>query len=127
MKYLSGQGAGFASALVFTAASLCSAATQGKAATDLFTAGTLYEFCSAPDGTASKMACDAYIRGVLDAMALGDGILAGQRRYCPPTDGVSKNDGVRIVWAFLHDHPEELRNKAGVLATVALSIAFHCR
>lgn len=99
---------------------------MASAAPDMFTAGTLYEFCSAKDGTISSVACDAYVRGLADSMMMAGGVVLGKKRYCPPPEGVQVDKAVGIIWQYLHDHPRDLGQQASTLAEFALTLAYPC-
>jgi hypothetical protein len=66
--------------------------------------------------------CDAYISGVADAIAA-----EGQAHAiaCIPVavTGTQLRD---VLIKFLHDHPEKLQLKAGLLTTRAFAEAFAC-
>jgi hypothetical protein len=88
----------------------------------------LSNFCAQPTNTAAMISRDAYIRGLLDGIYLADKMAAHGNRYCPPgDDNIDAEQGKLIVQKYLRDHPEELHREAGVLAALAIYIAFPCR
>jgi hypothetical protein len=87
----------------------------------------LNRFCSEPKGSSGNLSCFAYIRGLIDGLFLADNLAGSGVRYCPPNNGLDVEPALSIVKKQLHDHPEQLDQNAGSLATLALYAAFPCK
>ena len=80
---------------------------------------TLQADCTGANATA----CDAYVAGIADAIALqpGGGLAACIR---PEVTGSQLR---AVVLTYLHDHPRDLAGHAGHLVMHALVAAYPCR
>ena len=66
--------------------------------------------------------CFGFVRATYSALQMD----ASDFGVCPPSGGVTGEQGVRIVVKFLNEHPERLHEDAFVLAFVAMGQAFVC-
>lgn len=85
----------------------------------------LYSLCNTPSDPSLELACISYVRGVMDGLVVANE--AGKRgiMFCPP-QGYTIEQGRVVIQKFMRDHPEELAESAGAVATTALYVAFRC-
>jgi hypothetical protein len=112
-------------AVVAVVAMMALATTQSDAADDFD--GTLLRDLCVSNNQHEKLACLMFISGF--AYGLSIGTVAQQRpdgvHYCPPKE-VSGQQAELIVEKYLKDNPDKLREKASLLAYVALMKEYHC-
>jgi hypothetical protein len=88
----------------------------------------LYRFCAqSKKDDGADMFCKAYVRGFVDALGLGHYSAEHGIKYCPPDDGLSEVQARLIIEKFLREHPERMHEKAGIVAGLALFVAFDCK
>lgn len=93
-----------------------------------FDAARLYGVCEHHDPSSSENAvCLWYVRGLIEGMLFGSLSSKVSAGYCPPSDGVSVEQGRLILDKFMRDNPAMLHQKAGVIAGAALLAAFPCK
>jgi hypothetical protein len=80
--------------------------------------GKLLGFCTAKATTN----CDAYLSGVADAIAA----LGPQHAPACIPIAVTGKQLREVVVKFLHDHPQDLQEKAGTVTLHAYALAFAC-
>jgi hypothetical protein len=92
-----------------------------------FSADDLRTTCADKTKGAASTACLAYIRGLMEGLALGNIMgKATPRLYCPPLKGVSAEQARFIAEKFMREHPEKLHEEAAFVITESLVGAFHC-
>lgn len=74
--------------------------------------------------------CLGLVRGMIDAAAVFDSIAVEKGKpttdiFCVP-DGVSTDQGVRVVIKYLNDNQKELHQRGTILIVLALMEAFPC-
>jgi hypothetical protein len=92
-----------------------------------FTGTQLYQQCIDEPHSMGSLACLSYVRGLIDGVAMGT-VFSEQYagRFCPPKGGLDANQARLIVEKYLKDHPEKLHLEAGIIASIALLVAFPC-
>jgi len=71
--------------------------------------------------------CLGFIGGFTDSMSIVRA-MKGDRNalFCAPKEGISVEQGARLLVKFLEDHPQILHDEARVAVYVALGKAFPC-
>jgi hypothetical protein len=91
-----------------------------------FTGADLYRICAGKGRGANETSCKAYTRGFVDGMTMGAATGKTAAKFCPPKGGISDEQSRLVIERYLKDHPEDLRDDAGLMAGVALLQAFPC-
>jgi hypothetical protein len=92
------------------------------------TGSDLEKFCGEPPESMAGSSCRVYLRGLVDGLYLADKMAAEGRRLCSPNDkSIDVDQAKLVVQKYLKDHPEQLHRDGGVLAAVALYLAFPCK
>ena len=73
------------------------------------------------------MWCMGYLSGLLDGFSINDYSVAGARVMCPPEDGLTRTQALRIVTKWLREHPEAQQKNGRRDALLALSTAYPCK
>jgi Rap1a immunity proteins len=104
---------------------LISSSAEG---TEEFSAKRLYGICQHhdPDST-EHIVCVSYVRGLIEGMLFGSVTAGTTVGYCPPENGISLEEGRRVIEKYMHDNPRHLHEKASVIAGTALLSAFPCK
>lgn len=79
-----------------------------------------------PEKLFAKIHCSGYVTGVLDSAQVIFSVHPGTRFFCPPADGISGDQQVRLVVAWLEAHPVDLHSSARVSVLRAFTDAFPC-
>jgi hypothetical protein len=103
-------------ALAFGLAAICGTAHAQRESN--VNGAKLLGFCTAK----VPVNCDAYLSGVADAIAAEGQAHAAA---CIPI-AVTGTQLREVLIKYLHDHPEQLQLKAGLLTTRAFAEAFAC-
>ena len=82
------------------------------------------EYCTSEDASL-RLACIAYVSGLVDGLHMGPIANKGPLIICPPA-GVITAQHRDIIIKYLKDNPENRQYDTAVLATVALQRAFPC-
>jgi hypothetical protein len=99
------------------------AATRANA----LTGAQLYEACvEAPKDSTASATCNIYVRGFIDGLVMGALEAADGRKFCPPEDGISVEQGRVLLEKVLRDRPELLHREGGYLFGFAMMDAFPC-
>lgn len=70
--------------------------------------------------------CIGYVDAVSDYNTMFTYMHTNNAIYCPPAN-VTKEQNMRIVDKYLHEHPESLNVDGEILITIALKTAFPCK
>jgi hypothetical protein len=74
---------------------------------------------------ANYASCSGYVQGANDLMALV--FPPEQGKYCPPIEGISVDQAVRIVLKWIEAHPEDMHQPARLAVVLALLQTFPCK
>jgi hypothetical protein len=91
-----------------------------------FSGADLYEFCTEGKGSDQDLSCVSYVHGFIDGMIVGNAARKGEW-FCPPSAGISVEQGRLIAEKYLREHPESLHKEAGLLLMLAFVQAFPCQ
>lgn len=72
------------------------------------------------------MACLEYVNGIIDATVLHRAV-TGTSLFCPPAEGMRREQQMRIVVKHISDNPENMHQSKRSLVVAAMSKAFPCR
>jgi hypothetical protein len=101
--------------------------SSAEAAED-FSAKHLEGICQRHDPDSMEhIICVSYVRGLIEGMLFGSVSASATVGYCPPENGISPEEGRRIIEKYMHDNPKHLHEKASVIAGTALLSAFPCK
>ncbi len=75
------------------------------------------------EGAFALAACTFYVAGIIDYAGMAPG---GNRLFCLPPSGISREQVVRIYLRHLDRHPEDLHYTARTILIVAMRTAFPC-
>ena len=70
--------------------------------------------------------CNAYLSGIVDAMAYHRGVLK-KSLFCFPQSGISGEQQIRIFLSWTKKHPELLHESRRQAVIIAFNQAFPCR
>lgn len=76
--------------------------------------------------TFASLWCVGYVSGVLDAVRIAPQINQGRPLICPPENGITNEQAVRVVVKYLRANPELLHETARIHVMIALGNAFPC-
>ena len=82
--------------------------------------------------TSDAAQCLGRLRGTVDGLDLARATYSSLEKkqlpalYCPPEQGVTNDQSVRIVVKYLKDHPESLHMAESTLVILAMVDAFPC-
>ncbi len=89
-------------------------------------AGALQDICST-GGAVSVLACNAYLRGAMEGLLLGQLSTTGDLvTFCLPAEGISSSETRSIFLGFVEGEPERRRDEAGLMLLTALEDNFPC-
>ncbi len=80
-----------------------------------------------PKESLEALWCIGYLAGFLDAVGLSPPKFDGKQIICPPKEGISTEQLIRVVTKWLHEHPEHLHESGRMEALLAISRAFPCK
>jgi hypothetical protein len=98
------------------------------------TGNSLKEICNSTIDTSSELACDSYIKGVIEGVSLGGivtifditGEYVNYQIFCLPDDGTI-DQYVAIVKMYMNENPELLKEPSPIFITLAISETFPCK
>ena len=73
------------------------------------------------------MHCFGYIQGYLDSAQIVFALGSESQLFCPPNDGISVDQQIRIVTKSLEDRPENLHTSARASVMLAFVEAYPCQ
>lgn len=79
------------------------------------------------DEMLDAMWCMGYMSGLLDGFSVGDYKVADAKMMCPPEDGLTRTQALRIVAKWLREHPEARQKSGRRSALLALAGAYPCK
>jgi hypothetical protein len=79
------------------------------------------------EGVVRKSHCIGYLQGIMDGVQSVFGLKPASKFFCPPSQGISGDQMVRIVVKYLRDHPSELHESARSSVILAYMQSFPCK
>jgi hypothetical protein len=79
------------------------------------------------DAMLDAMWCMGYMSGLLDGFSVGDYRVGNAKAVCPPEEGVSRTQALRVVSKWLREHPEAQQKNGRRGAVLALTSAYPCK
>jgi Rap1a immunity proteins len=73
------------------------------------------------------MWCMGYISGLLDGFGIGDYRIGEEKAACPPEDGVTRIQALKVVNKWLREHPDAMQKSGRRGAILALTSAYPCK
>ncbi|MPY74701.1 MAG: hypothetical protein GEU87_10605 [Alphaproteobacteria bacterium] len=72
-----------------------------------------------------QFVCTGYFLGALDTWTMAS-FLAKRQFYCPPKDGISAEQAIRIYEKWISEHPADMHQPARLATFLAMREAFPC-
>ena len=74
-----------------------------------------------------SISCISYVAGFIDATGMIHGISPQTQVVCVPADGITNDQGIRLLVKHLRSAPEALRESGRMSLLVALAKSFPCK
>jgi hypothetical protein len=102
------------------------AAAEADPADSAVSAGAVQDMCSTA-GAVSGLACNAYLRGAMEGLLLGQLSATGDLvTFCLPVEGISSRETRSIFLSFVGTEPARRGDDAGIVLLTALENVFPC-
>jgi hypothetical protein len=79
------------------------------------------------DAMLDGMWCMGYMSGLLDGFSVGDYKVGDTKAVCPPEEGLTRTQALKVVTKWLREHPEAQQKNGRRGAVLALTSAYPCK
>lgn len=79
------------------------------------------------DEVLDAMWCNGYLSGLLDGFSVGDFKIGDEKAVCPPEEGLTRAQALKIVTRWLREHPDASQKSGRRGALLALANTYPCK